>query len=96
MGEFESTHPDAIILDVHLADRNDGWALAEIVACIGPDRPRIIFSTAAPEEIPPEIAKLGAVFEKPYDPAMLLEALRSHNTSGLFSRFRHIRRPAAR
>jgi len=89
MGEFESTHPDAIILDVHLADRNDGWALAEIVACIGPCRPRIIFSTAAPEEIPPEIAKLGAIFEKPYDPAMLLEALRCRDTSGLFSRFRH-------
>ena len=94
MGELESAHPDAIILDVHLADRKDGWALAEIVACIGPCRPRIIFSTAAPEEIPPEIARLGAVFEKPYDPAMLLEALRSRETGGLFSRFRHALRPS--
>mgnify|MGYP001095319698 CR=1 FL=1 len=88
MAELERKQPDAIILDVHLGDREDGWALAEIIACIKPDHPRIIFSTAAPEEIPPEVAKLGAIFEKPYDPAMLLEALCAESGGGLFARFR--------
>ena len=88
MEELERKQPDAIILDVHLDDSADGWALAEVVSCIAPNHPRIIFSTAAPNEIPPNIAKLGAIFEKPYDPAMLLDALGSDNRSGLFSRFR--------
>lgn len=85
---YEVQVPDAIILDVHLADRKDGWAFAEFVACLTPDHPQIIFSTSAPEEIPPNVATLGTIFEKPYDPAMLVEALRSRETRGFFSRFR--------
>jgi len=88
MASIEEARPDAIILDSHLSDRHDGWALAEVVNCLGPRRPRIIFSTAAPEEIPPEIAKLGVIFEKPYDPSMLIDALNAREASGLFSRFR--------
>jgi DNA-binding response OmpR family regulator len=86
---YEVSVPDAIILDVHLADRKDGWAFAEFVACLTPNHPQIIFSTSAPEEIPPNVAGLGTIFEKPYDPAMLVEALRSRSTTGIFSRFRH-------
>ena len=40
--------PDALILDVHLADRDDGWALAELVTILGPKPPKIAFSTGAP------------------------------------------------
>lgn len=87
---YEVTVPDAIILDVHLADRKDGWAFAEFVACLTPDHPKIIFSTSAPDEIPPNVASLGTIFEKPYDPAMLVEALRSREAKGIFSRFRPV------
>ena len=38
---------DAIVLDVHLADRDDGWALAELVDMLGPKRPWIAFSTGS-------------------------------------------------
>ncbi|RPF71906.1 response regulator [Aurantiacibacter spongiae] len=78
---------DAMVLDVHLADRSDGWALAELVTMLGPKRPRIAFSTGSPESIPPEIAEMGPVFEKPYDPAQLVDVLASANRKrGLFAR----------
>lgn len=80
--------PDAIVLDVHLADRNDGWAIAELVDDIGPNRPRIVFSTGAPQDIPAKIAELGPILEKPYDPADLIEAIRGPQRRGLFSRLR--------
>ena len=91
MAELEASPPDAIILDVHLPDRDDGWALAELVDLLGPRRPRIIFSTGAPQEIPPEIAEMGPVFEKPYDPAELVEVLASDHKVGLFARLRGAR-----
>ena len=31
MLELEKQRPDAMIIDVHLADRDDGWAIAELV-----------------------------------------------------------------
>jgi CheY-like chemotaxis protein len=79
---------DGIVLDVHLADRNDGWALAELVEQLGPPFPRIVFSTGSPDEIPPAIAEMGPVFEKPYDPAELVEALSGEGRGGLFARLR--------
>ena len=88
MDALEQGPADAIVLDVHLADRDDGWALAELADLLGPKRPRIVFSTASPEDIPPEIAEMGPVFEKPYDPAQLAEALASGAKSGLFARLR--------
>lgn len=75
MQALEETRPDAVVLDIHLADSDDGWALAELIDLLGPRRPRIIFSTASPEDIPPEIAVMGEVFAKPYDPADLAAAL---------------------
>jgi len=89
MEALEQGPADAIVLDVHLADRDDGWALAELVDMLGPKRPRIVFSTGSPEDIPPEIAEMGPIFEKPYDPAQLAAALASGAKPGLFARIRN-------
>lgn len=80
--------PQAIVLDVHLADRDDGWTIAELVRSLGPSSPRIVFSTGAPRDIPPEIAELGCVLEKPYDPQTLVEVLREPKRRGIISRLR--------
>jgi CheY-like chemotaxis protein len=76
MKELEGNPPDVVILDVHLADRDDGWALAELVDQLGARRPQIVFSTGAPQDIPPEIAEMGLVFAKPYHPEALIAALK--------------------
>lgn len=80
--------PDGIVLDVHLADRSDGWAIAELVKSVGPKPPRIVFSTGAPQDIPPEIAELGPVLEKPYAPSELIAALQEPPRAGLLDRLR--------
>jgi len=86
---LEKADADAVVIDVHLADRDDGWALAELVGQLGPRRPRIVFSTGSPEDIPAEIAEMGLVFAKPYDPAELARELASGEESkGLFSKLR--------
>jgi CheY-like chemotaxis protein len=79
---------DGLVLDVHLADRDDGWALAELVNSVGPNPPRIVFSTGAPQDIPAEIAELGPVLEKPYDPADLVAALLQPPRPGLLARIK--------
>ena len=89
---LRKSQPDAIILDVHLADRDDGWAVAELLQTLGPQRPQIIFSTGSPDEIPEEIAAIGIVLAKPYDPEQLLQALREPKARGLFSRLRGVLR----
>lgn len=88
MEVLRTTKPDAIILDVHLADRNDGWAIAELVETLGKDSPKIVFSTGAPQDIPPEIAELGSVLVKPYAPEKLLAALREPGRRSILSRLR--------
>ena len=80
--------PEAIVLDVHLADRDDGWALAELLQSLGPTGPRIVFSTGAPDDIPEDIAALGTVLAKPYAPEALIDALREPARQGLMSRLR--------
>ncbi len=80
--------PDAIVLDVHLADRDDGWAIAELVRTLGPDSPRIIFSTGMPEAIPEGVAALGCVLVKPYDAVTLVDLLREPKRRGIISRLR--------
>ncbi len=82
---------DAIVLDVHLADRSDGWAIAELVDSIGPRPPRIVFSTGAPQDIPSEIAELGTVLAKPYHPRDLIRAVAAPARKGLMSRLRALR-----
>ena len=80
--------PDAIVLDVHLADRDDGWAIAELVSSVGPRPPRIVFSTGAPADIPEEIAELGDILAKPYHPDELLALLARPRRRSLFARLR--------
>lgn len=86
MDALERGPAAAIVLDVHLADRSDGWALAELAELLGPKPPYIVFATGAPGDIPPEVAEMGPVFEKPYDPAQLAEVLASGAKRGLFAR----------
>jgi CheY-like chemotaxis protein len=86
MAELEKGPADAIVIDVHLADRDDGWALAELVEMLGTRPPRIVFSTGAPQDIPEEVAEMGAIFEKPYDPAELVAALSDEEKRGLFAK----------
>ena len=88
MHALDQAAADAVVLDVHLADRDDGWAIAELVAMLGPRRPRIVFSTGSPDDIPAHIAEMGRVFAKPYDPAELARALCSHEPGGLLHRLR--------
>ncbi len=88
LADMQSTRPDIIVLDVHIADSKNGWAMAELAKMLGPRPPRIVFSTGAPQEIPAHVATLGMVFEKPYDPARLIEALHSGQRKGLFGRLR--------
>ena len=86
--QLESGKFDIMILDVHLADRDDGWALAELVSVIGPKPPLFAFATGSPEDIPPEIAAMGPVFVKPYDPERLVMVLQSGKRKGIFGRLR--------
>lgn len=81
--------PDAIVLDVHLADRDDGWAIAELVQALGPNAPRIIFSTGMPQDIPDDIAAHGCVLVKPYEAQMLVDLLREPKRKGIISRLRN-------
>lgn len=85
---LRQNRPDAIVLDVHLADRDDGWTIAELVRSLGPSSPRIVFSTGAPHDIPQDIAELGCVLEKPYDPQTLVDVLRQPKRRGIISRLR--------
>ena len=79
---------DVLVLDVQLADRDDGWAIAELVDGVGPKPPRIVFSTGAPDRIPPQIAELGQVLAKPYAPADLVRAVQAPRRRGLLARLR--------
>ena len=91
MAQLEKMKPDILIIDVHLADRDDGWAIAELVTQLSPRPPAIIFSTGTPELIPPEIASLGAVMGKPYRPEALIATLREHRRKpGLLARLREV------
>ena len=73
--ELERLRPQLVVLDVHLTDRDDGWAIAELVRELSPARPAILFSTATPECIPARIAELGTVLAKPFLSEDLLSAL---------------------
>ena len=88
MQHLRQERPGAIVLDVHLADRDDGWAIAELVSTLGPNSPRIIFSTGAPQDIPKDIAALGCTMEKPYDAEVLIDVLRQPKRRGIISRLR--------
>ena len=89
LAELERIRPDLLVLDVYLADRDDGWAMAELVRELTPEPPLIIFSTASPELIPPQIAELGQILEKPFTADELQRALSgSIHRPGLLHRLR--------
>ncbi|WP_233995739.1 response regulator [Erythrobacter sp. SD-21] len=88
LAALRDKQPEVIVLDVHLADRDDGWAVAELVQTLGPDSPRIIFSTGMPQDIPKDIAEMGCVLEKPYDAQVLVDLLREPQRRGIISRLR--------
>ena len=89
MAELDNLKPDILVLDVQLADRGDGWAMAELVHELSPRPPAIIFSTGAPERIPTKVAEMGVVLAKPYDPQALIAALAEHRRKpGLLDRLR--------
>jgi CheY-like chemotaxis protein len=88
LAALERKRPDVLVLDVHLVDRDDGWAVAELVTELGPQVPRIVFSTGNPQAIPPAIKEMGKVLVKPYAPEALLEAVRDTRRTGLLQRLR--------
>jgi CheY-like chemotaxis protein len=88
MAALNRKRPEVLILDVNLADRNDGWAIAELVVTLNPRHPRIIFSTGSPERIPEHIAELGTVLAKPYAPEELVRVLGKMSGPRLLDRLR--------
>ena len=75
IGELRDAGPDIVILDTHVADRSDGWAVAELVQQLSLKKCAIIFATGSPEAVPAHVAALGAVVEKPYTPEQIIEAI---------------------
>jgi len=76
LAQFRTFTPAILILDIHLADRNEGWLIAELAQQILPRLPLIVFATGSPERIPAAIAELGILATKPYDAAELVEQIR--------------------
>ncbi|NVD45054.1 response regulator transcription factor [Qipengyuania atrilutea] len=89
MALLRTEKPDVVILDVHLADSDDGWAIAELVQSLKPNAPQIIFSTGAPEDIPAGIAEMGPVMRKPFEAKELLDLMRRPRKEGLLNRLKN-------
>lgn len=79
---------DAVVLDVHLADSDEGYEIAELIRALGDKEIRIVFQTGTPDEIPPHIRELGPVLTKPYNPDELLQALSEKTPTGLMALLR--------
>ena len=77
--------PQIIVLDVGLADRDDGWALAELASQISVPPPVIVFSTGSPEKVPPSVAALGVVCMKPCDPEAIVDIIASRREAVPFT-----------
>lgn len=88
--ELDRSTPDLLVLDVHLADRDDGWTIVELLRELTPALPPIIFSTATPESIPSRIASMGVVLAKPFASEDLTAAigLASRPRAGLLARLK--------
>jgi CheY-like chemotaxis protein len=85
LGKLRAGNFDAMVLDVHLADSDDGWEIAELVKALGDANTRIVFQTGSPGDIPEHIRQLGPVLAKPYDPAELVDALNEKPRAGLLA-----------
>lgn len=88
MGHLSRAVPALLVLDVHLADRDDGWALAELAIQLGDARPLVVFTTSTPEAIPASAAMLGHVLAKPFHTQDLIALVHRHKPSGLLGRLR--------
>jgi DNA-binding response OmpR family regulator len=89
LAAMERIKPDVLVLDVHLADSGDGWALAELAVQLSSTPPLIVFSTGSPRSIPAAIASLGHVLVKPYRPERIVDLVRQQrHRPGLISRLR--------
>ena len=89
MTALETLRPQILVLDVGLADRDDGWAIAELATALSPRPPRIVFSTGQPEKIPEKVAEMGVILVKPYSPQKLIATLtRPPRKPGLLGRLR--------
>ena len=86
--QLRDHRPDAIIIDVHLTDSDDGWGIAEMVDAVGVKPPQIIFQTGTPQDIPEDVAKLGTILPKPYAPEELIDLLRSKRKTGFLAALR--------
>jgi len=76
LAELTAYTPGVIILDVRLADGDDGWQMAELAQQIFTRMPLVVFATGSPERIPAKIAEMGILAVKPYDAAELVEIIR--------------------
>lgn len=88
LGKLRAGSFDAIVLDGHLADTNEGWGLAELVSALAEENTRIVFQTGNPDDIPTHVRSLGPVLTKPYDPRDLVEALSQKPRPGLLALLR--------
>ncbi|MBA4355390.1 MAG: response regulator [Novosphingobium sp.] len=88
MEHLSRSVPALLVLDVHLADRDDGWALAELATQLGEARPLVVFTTATPESIPASAAQLGHVLAKPFRTDELIALVFRQKPAGLFGRIR--------
>lgn len=90
MDHLARMQPAVLVLDVNLSDRNDGWALAELACQVCLPPPLIVFSTAVPDAVPGDIAALGHVLAKPYEPVQLTRLVRQSTSGGVMERIRRI------
>lgn len=86
--QLRDHRPDAMIIDVHLADIDEGWGIAEMVDAVGGKPPQIVFQTGTPQDIPEDVAKLGTILAKPYAPDDLIDLLRTKRKTGLLAALR--------
>jgi|GEM_PF-304895 CheY-like chemotaxis protein len=87
LAELTGYSPGVIILDVRLADGDDGWQMAELAQQIFTRMPLVVFATGSPERIPAKIAEMGILAVKPYDAVELVEIIRSRVRRTTRSRF---------
>lgn len=88
MDALSRSVPALLVLDVHLADRDDGWALAELAIQLGDTPPLVVFTTATPQSIPLSAARLGHVLPKPFRTTDLVSLIHRERPAGLISRIR--------
>ncbi|MBB3862249.1 CheY-like chemotaxis protein [Novosphingobium hassiacum] len=88
MEELSRAVPAVLVLDVHLADRDDGWALAELAMQLGEAKPLVLFTTATPDSIPESARRLGHVIAKPFRTEDLISVIYRERPAGLLDRLR--------